>query len=265
MSRFAIPAAAFLLAAGLVCGSLIVGLALEPPHDAMRQQPHYDFIGAETPREFLAANLGSVMGKVFGSRIVYAQTTGGAGDNNPIRIKTIVPQWDDMRVSPGSFRTIGAGNDPTAIPWKTTLALVAYQAGDENGFETQFSHRYQELTDTQLHLHWTCHSRCAAELGNTVGWRIDYTAADVEGVFGPVVTADLTDTVRIGTADSHEITASHAIDGSALHISHAVIGRVYRSGTGTWVGTTATESPALLSVDIHYRVNSAGSELERSK
>ena len=172
--------------------------------------------------------------------------------------------WDDLRISAGQFRQNGAGNDPTTISWKTNLSLTAFQTNDELAFNTQMPHRFKQGSDLLLHLHWTPHTRGAAESGNTVAWKVELTIANVGAVFPATSTYDLTHTCT-GTDDYSEITSSVTVPGSGLNISHQIIGRVYRDTGDTWAGTTAVQSPALIELDFHYEVDLPGSQVERTK
>ena len=165
--------------------------------------------------------------------------------------------WNDMRAQPGSFIGFGFGSNPTIITWKSVLPLTAFQANDELPFTVQMSHGFKSGTDLNLHCHWTPHSRGVAESGNTVPWKVDMVVANVNGVFGSVQTYDLTDTCS-GVDDQHEITAIATVPGSGLILSHIIVGRVYRDGAGTWVGTSAAQSPGLLELDFHFETDLAG-------
>jgi len=125
-------------------------------------------------------------------------------------------------------------------------------------------HTYKEGTDLEFHIHWTPANRGVAESGNKVGWKVDYTIADVGGIFGASATVDLSDTCS-GVNDKHELAGSVTVSGAGLKVSHIIVLRIYRTDTGTddtWAGTTNAQSPALLEFDIHFRKDTMGSRQE---
>lgn len=176
--------------------------------------------------------------------------------------------WEDMKIVPGAFQFVGVG-DPTLVDWQpggsgTTFKVYKFQLNNAAYFTVQVSHRYKQGTDLEAHLHWTPADRGNEESGNLVGWKIDYSWANVNGVFAPSATVDLSDACT-GTDDYHEIASSVAIVGTSKNISSMLVCKVYRSDTGaddTWVGTTAAQSPALLEVDFHFEIDTAGSRQE---
>jgi hypothetical protein len=181
------------------------------------------------------------------------------------------PVWDDLRIVPGAFQFIGA-SDPTIVDWQpggsgTTFKVYAFQKTNEAFAVCQMPHKYKEGSDLYFHLHWTPKDRGNEENGNLVGWKVDYSIANVGAAFGASSTADFSDACS-GTDDLHEIASSVQVSGSGLTISHMILLRIYRTDTGaddTWVGTTTAQSPVLLEFDIHYQIDSLGSNSETSK
>ena len=180
-------------------------------------------------------------------------------------------EWDDLRIVPGTFDYAGVA-DPTLSDWQpggsgTTFKVYKFQKDDEVFATCQMPHSYKEGSDLQFHIHWTPADRGSEEDGNKVGWKVDYSIANVDGTFSSSNTVDLSDTCS-GTDDKHEITDSATVDGTGLTISHMIMLRIYRSDTGdddTWVGTTAAQSPVILEFDIHFEKNTRGSRQELTK
>ena len=181
------------------------------------------------------------------------------------------PVWDDLRIVPGSFDYLG-GADPTLVTWQpggsgTNFGVYAFQKNDIGYASVQMPHGYIEGTDLEFHIHWTPKDRGTEENGATVGWKVDYSIANVNGTFPSSNTVDLSDTVT-GTDDKHEITASVTVSGTGLTISHIIMLTIYRSDTGaddTWAGSTTAQSPVLLEFDIHFQIDSLGSNSELTK
>jgi hypothetical protein len=173
--------------------------------------------------------------------------------------------WDDVKVTPGAFQFSGSG-DPSLIDWQpsasgATFKIWAFAKNDQVYAVVQMPHKYKEGTDLEFHIHWTPHNRGVAESAKTVGWKVDYSIANINGTFPASSTADLSDTVT-GTDDKHEITSAVVVSGTGLTISHMIMLRIYRSDTGvddTWAGVTAAQSPALLEFDIHFEIDTMGS------
>jgi hypothetical protein len=173
--------------------------------------------------------------------------------------------WDDVRIVPGAFSFPGVA-DPTLEDWQpggsgATLKVYKFKKNDEVHASCQMPHTYKEGSDLHFHIHWTPAEYGAAESGALVGWKIDYTAANINGVYGPTATVDLSDACS-GVNHQHEITSDVLVSGAGLKISHIIMVRIYRSDTGgddTWASVAADESPALLEFDIHFEINMLGS------
>lgn len=177
--------------------------------------------------------------------------------------------WDDLRIVPGAFQFLGSG-DPTLQDWvmdSKTFKVYTFVKNDAVYASCQMPHSYKEGSDLRFHIHWTPKDRGSEESGNLVGWKVDYSIADVMGNFVSAGIADLSDACS-GEDDRHEISASVNVDGTGLHISHVIMLKIYRSDTGTddtWVGTTSAQSPAILEFDIHFQKDQVGSLQETSK
>ena len=178
--------------------------------------------------------------------------------------------WDDLLINSGLFKFAGS-SDPTWRNWQpggsgATFKALKFDKNDEIFFSCQLPHTYKNGSDLRCHVHWTPCDRGVAESGKYVGWKLDYSWASINGTpFGASATVTMSDTCT-GTNEYHEVSAMTApyIDGTGQTISSMLIGRLYRSDTGTddtWVGTGA-DAPALLQFDFHHEIDSAGSRQE---
>ncbi len=183
--------------------------------------------------------------------------------------------WDDLLINSGLFRFAGS-NDPVWRDWQpggsgATYSVLKFDKNDEIFFSCQMPHTYKEGSEMHVHVHWTPCDRGNEESGAYVGWKLDYSIANINGgVFLPSTTISMSDTCS-GTDDYHEVSAgltvipgTYGAGSEELTVSHMLICRLYRSDTGgddTWTGTT-TQAPALLQFDIHHQINSAGSRQE---
>jgi hypothetical protein len=130
-------------------------------------------------------------------------------------------------------------------------------------------HGYKVGTDIYVHIHWTPGDRGNEENGATVGWKIDYSWANISSDFTDMQTADLSDACD-GTDHKHQMTSEVAIDGHtvAKGISSMLICNLRRSDTGTddtWAGTAAGQLPMILEVDFHYEIDTVGSRGQSAK
>lgn len=108
------------------------------------------------------------------------------------------------------------------------------------------------------------HSRGVAENGRTVAWKLDYSWANINGVFGASANIDMTDTCD-GVDHKHLMTPDIIISGVDKHISSMLVCRIYRDAGDTWAGTTAAQSPAILEIDFHVPMDTQGSETHSLK
>ncbi|RLA02965.1 MAG: hypothetical protein DRQ47_06010 [Gammaproteobacteria bacterium] len=221
-------------------------------------------------RRGVLTKLGALLAAgLFGKQALAAVTTGGAGSANPYHVPGDLiydnTYWDDCRLVPGGFRFAGA-SDPTLVDWQpggsgATFKVYEFGKNDEAFGTAQLSHRYKLGTDLYFHAHWTPGPNGAAENGNLVGWKIDYSIISFGGTFVASSTVDLSDACQ-GTAHENLITPDVQVSGTGLGISSIAAIRIYRSDTGaddTWSGTATGSLPLLLEFDIHFEIDEPGS------
>lgn len=181
--------------------------------------------------------------------------------------------WDDLRVVPGSFDRPGT-SDPVIVSYTPTGAgqqtwLWEFNKNNIASFTVQLPHSYKTGTDIYCHIHWTPGLRGTAESGNTVGWKIHWTWANINSTFGAMNTLDLSDACD-GTNDKHQMTSDVVIDGHtvAKGISSMLICNITRTDTGaddTWATNTPGNLPMLLEIDFHFEIDTLGSRTISSK
>jgi hypothetical protein len=177
------------------------------------------------------------------------------------------PVYDDVRVTPAGFDRAGVA-DPSLVSYTPTGSSIAtylyeFQLNDIAYFTVQMPHGYKVGEDIKVHVHWTPGLRGNEENGKFVGWKVDYTWANINGVFGAMTTADCSD-VCDGTDDKHQMSPEVTIDGHtvAKGISSMLLCNIKRTDTGTdddWVGTASGELPMLLEIDFHFPIDTMGS------
>ena len=181
--------------------------------------------------------------------------------------------WDDVRIVPGSFQFPG-GADPTLQNWQpggsgTIFPVYKFKKDDYVTATCQIPHNYKEGSDVYFHIHWTPCDRGNEETTALVGWKVDYSWANADGTFGASATVNLSDACQ--STDHHHLwTPDVLVSGTGKTMSSIVMLKIYRSdpapGTDdTWAGTTDAQSPAILEFDIHYEINSIGSQTTTSK
>lgn len=190
--------------------------------------------------------------------------------NNKFRVYD-TNAWDDLRIVPGAFSFAGAA-DPTLASWQpgaagTTFKLYEFAKNDVAYALIQIPHKYLVGSDLKPHIHWTPGTQGNEESGNLVGWKLNYSAAAATGTFPQSSQVDLQDACD-GTDHAHQITPSGTISGTGLDISSIIVLQITRTDTGTddtWSGTTTGSLPLLLEVDLHYQIDTMGSDAETSK
>jgi len=181
--------------------------------------------------------------------------------------------WDDMRVVPGSFDRPGI-SDPSIVAYDVngggvSTYLWEFAKNNVASFTVQLPHGYRQGTDIYAHIHWTPGPRGAAENGNFVGWKLQYSWANINANFPTMLSLDLSD-VCDGTDHKHQMTPEVVIDGHTVSkdISSMLICNVLRTDTGgddTWVGTLSGQRPMLLEIDFHYQIDMVGSHQQSIK
>ena len=94
-----------------------------------------------------------------------------------------------------------------------------------------------------------------------MGWKVDYTWANIASAFGAMTTVDLSDTVT-GTDGIHEMTSEATISGSSKEMSSMLMCNIKRTDTGTddtWASALSGQLPLLLEIDFHYEIDTVGS------
>lgn len=175
-------------------------------------------------------------------------------------------QWEDMRVS-GTMTRVGA-TAPTFGSFGPSgdLKVLMFDEGqhDEVHFEIQMSHTWAEGTNIYPHVHWC---PVTTEAGNVV-WQLEYTWASIDGTFGAPGNMASAATAAGGTAWVHKMTdllegGNNYISGAGHKISSMLVCRLHRNaGSGS---DTLTEKVAFLEFDLHFQVNSAGSNTRSVK
>ena len=180
--------------------------------------------------------------------------------------------WEDLRVDQTTF-TFAGNNDPTLVTYDVggsgfTDKIYEFDLDDEAFFKIQIPHDFKQNSDFYVHLHWTPGARGNEEGVATVGWKVQFMVADINEAFpNTYYTCDLFDACTF-TDHIHLMTPAILQDVGTTNISAFIIGRVYRSDTGTddtWATNTTGNLPLFLGVDFHYELDAPGSRTPTTK
>lgn len=215
---------------------------------------------------------------LFNALIVYTDTTELYIQNDTLRLSSYVhfgSYYDDLRVSALATK-VGGSKDPGFAVVKdngsASQGVFTYWFDDateeELYFEVQMPHAWLEGDTIHPHLHWIPASN--GSVGDSVGWGLEYTWADVNEVFGNTTilyTDNRTDTDTAPLAFKHYISAFPAIDGTGHTLSSVLICRVFRDATASGSGITDNYLPdaGLISIDFHFKSDQPGSRQEYIK
>lgn len=192
-------------------------------------------------------------------------------DDGTLKFEGDATVWDDIRVTPGGFDRAGSA-DPALVSYQPggsgiATFLYEWQVNDIAYFTVQLPHSYKTGSDIKAHIHCTPGANGVTENGRTVGWKIDYSWASINGNFGAMATLDLSDACD-GTNHKHQMTPDVTITGTDKGISSMLICNIKRTDTGTddtWSGTASGSLPLLLEIDFHFQIDTVGSRESASK
>jgi len=163
-----------------------------------------------------------------------------------------ITRWEDLRFPAANLKP-GTSGVPT---WDNTNGLHEFAVGDYIFFQAQMPHSWKVGTPIEPHLHW---AKITSASGN-VKWQLDYRISKIGEVWSSfdTISDETPDVSDNDTAYTHALTSLGEIDMTDdENISDMIIGKISRvAASGTEYGTRA----ALLEFDIHYQVDSFGSE-----
>jgi hypothetical protein len=173
--------------------------------------------------------------------------------------------WDDLRV-PMTSSNSGGARPPGFSLFRAnggSQGVYAFQfdksAEEDLFFEVQMPHGYKLGTTLHPHAHWSVITIPVG--GTTVRWGLEYSFADINGVFTlpSIVYTTATDPV---TLYKHRINEFTAISGSSISsVSTMLCCRVFRDVAND----NFDDDAALLEIDFHYQSDTLGSRQETIK
>jgi len=166
--------------------------------------------------------------------------------------------WDDLQVTLNPATAVYA---PAYVDYKAGRVLqFSDEAANEDRihFVAQVPHSYKMNSVIKPHVHWVGEDNTAG----TVAWKIDYTTANVMGVF-TTTTSSTTYAANSSTTDLENYTSLGDI--AALNgLSSIILGTIYRNSTNA-LDTYNGKSAYLLQFDLHFERDTLGSRLELTK
>jgi len=170
--------------------------------------------------------------------------------------------WDDLRFPASSVKIAGT-KVPTLTAYKGGQILAfsdqAVEANEEQiTFIAQLPHTYKQGSSIHPHVHWVGEDNTA---GN-VRWKFTYSWANINTAF-PAESPLYIDAANMET-DVHNINYFDLISGDGKQISSILICSLTRNSSHA-NDTFTGKSAYLLEVDIHYEIDSNGSNTELLK
>jgi hypothetical protein len=173
--------------------------------------------------------------------------------------------WDDLRVSALTTKLPASGQpsfSQFADDGASSTGVYTYFFSDSTEqsvfFTIQMPHGYKFGTNLYPHVHWAPQSTDTGQ----VDWFLEYTIANLDGLFGNTNTVTMSDNGS-GTINAHQMTEEAIIDGSNLTLSHMLICRLYRNGGQG--NDDFSGNAAFLEFDIHFEQDTIGSRREYIK
>lgn len=162
-------------------------------------------------------------------------------------------RWDDI-IIPGVALSGGA-SAPDLTTFQGTIQLWTFDGGSttEEVFGVfEIPHDYKEGSLLRPHIHFAPINGN----GGNVKWQMSYTIASKDAVFPSTTT--ITSTSAVGTsALAHKASEFDTIVGTNVKIGDIIAFRLFRDPTD--VADTYGSDVFLLSVGIHYQIDSTGS------
>ena len=181
-----------------------------------------------------------------------------AGREGELIERELGDHWDDLRFPVSTINPPGAVSDPDIDTADGTL-LFDDSATEIVFMQVQMPHAWKTGSPISPHVHW-CKTSSAS---GAVSWNLSYRWADIGDVFGAWSTADKA-TLQItdgDTEDQHALSEFSEIVPPANGVSSMFLIKLYRDGSDD----TYAADAKLLEFDIHYQIDSRGSDTEYTK
>ena len=176
--------------------------------------------------------------------------------------------FDDLRVE----LTVRGSNTKSPTYAAMISGIYAYEFDNaivtlekEVNFKMQLPHGWLTASAIHLHVHWVAKSTTLAD--QKVRWGLEYTKANINGVFGATTTIYATDPASppstTPTAMTHYLTEFADIDMTGGTLSNFLLCRLFRNSSNA--ADTYTDSAYVIGVDAHVEFDQLGSNDEFTK
>lgn len=208
-------------------------------------------IGGESPNALLEVTGDTILGDYSNSDYSYFD------DNGSLTLNGEATTFDDLRVSLDSVR-LPLANPPDEVAYKGGLVIAFDNTNDEFVYFTfQTPHNRKDESDLGLHLHWVTPN----DNNGCVVWNMTCSVTAYHNDFP-------TETAYGGTfcndgGDNHTIADMGDISGTGLTFSSVGLCKLFRDANNG--NDNYTSDAYALFVDLHYEIDSLGSDTEYVK
>lgn len=193
-------------------------------------------------------------------------------DGTLYAVNQSLSNWDDFRVSIESTGMRGV-KDPDYIQifdngsGSTGIFAYAFHPSSEEEvfFSIQMPHAWKEGTSVRPHIHWI--GQTNGGVGQDVCWGLEYTVANIGSVYGntSIIYADTNYLEEDIVANKHYMTIFPFIDMTGLTLSNMILCRLFRDAGSVGGVDDYPNDAVLLEFDLHYEIDSLGSQLLYTK
>jgi len=183
--------------------------------------------------------------------------------------------WDDLRFPALSLKLLGFSDpDPVQLADDGAGSTGVYSLGFSNTQDqevfcaVQLPHEWKEGSDIYPHVHWAPNAATVGDEGVT--WALEYSWANigvVDGVGTPVAfgnTSTITiDDIDTFTAKEHRMINFAPVSATGKTFSSMLMCRLYRDVSDP--SDDYGDDALLLEFDIHYEIDSLGSDTRSTK
>jgi hypothetical protein len=169
--------------------------------------------------------------------------------------------FEDLRTVASALAPGVTPADPIVYGPAGSVRVRGFDGGaitESMDFVVQLPNAYKEGSDIHPHVHWAATTNNAGD----VKWNIDYYWQNVEDAI-PVLDTISAVTAASGAAWRLQESSFANISGAGKRVGSVLICRLWRDPTD--LQDTYPDDAALVSVDFHYEVDSAGTRQHEVK
>lgn len=166
-------------------------------------------------------------------------------------------KWDDVRTSGLSVQSGASAPDLISFKGHSSVKVYGFNGAgttpkEDVFFTVQLPHGYDRHSSLFPHVHW---APSTTDLGNVI-WQLEYTWANVNGIFPDFVTIRTTPSPASGVAWKNTIGHFPEISGFGMIESSQLYCRLFRDPADS--EDTYDHDAAFLEFDFHFQSNKTG-------